>query len=106
VGVELVFMLQKPVNECYVVVKFILMQNSENMFDVASQSLLFKFRGPRLHLFFNAFHIRYAHSHTTGHDGVTSNLYTFIGFNIKEFRIMAASIGGDCHVFKVVLNLI
>jgi hypothetical protein len=54
--------------------------------------------------FLNAFHIRYAHA--TGNDGVTSNLYTFMIFNTKEFRITAASIGGDFHVFEVILKLI
>jgi hypothetical protein len=44
-----------------------------------------KFRGPILLHF-----IGYAYA--TGIDGVTSNLFIFVVFNTKEFRIMAASI--------------
>jgi hypothetical protein len=57
-----------------------------------------------MHLFKNAIHIRYAH--VTGNEGVTSNLYIFMIFNTKELCVMAASIGGDFYVFKVVLKLI
>jgi hypothetical protein len=46
------------------------------------------------------------YAHATGNQGVTSNLYIVVFFNTKEFGIMAASIGGDFHVFKVVLKLI
>jgi hypothetical protein len=46
------------------------------------------------------------YAHATGNEGVTSNLYIFVVFNTKEFRVMAASIGDDFHVFKVVLKLI
>jgi hypothetical protein len=100
-------MLQAPVNEHYVVVKFLLMQNSEkkNLL-LRIRTCYSKFRAPRLHLLKkkNTFHIRYAH--VTRNDGVTSNLYIFMVFNTKEFRIMAASIGGDFHVFRFVLKLI
>jgi hypothetical protein len=70
------------------------------MFAVESQNLLFQVWMTNL----KPFYIQYAHA--TGIDGVKSDLYIFVLFNTKEFRIMAASIGSHFHVFKLVLKLI
>jgi hypothetical protein len=83
-------MLQAPVNKRYQC--------------KAVKSCYFKFRGRRFHFFLNALHIQYAH--LTENEGVTSNLYIFVVFDTKQFRMMAAPIGGDFHVFKLVLKLI
>jgi hypothetical protein len=97
-------MLQASVYERYVVVKFLYMCKSIEKNVCCRKSEFVPSLQDRDCIFKSIFQIRYVDA--TENEGMTSNLYIFVVLNTKEFRIIAASIGGDFHIFKVVLNLI
>jgi hypothetical protein len=89
-------MLQAPVNEHNVVVKFVLMQNSDK-----NESELVN---PSLEAFKKiTFHIRYVHAN--GNDGVTSNSYIF-SLQYKRVLQYGRFHMDNFHVFKFELKLI